>query len=93
MLSSDCCNAALAVLSAPCAVEMRKEATPSTSEKTALSEFKLCESCGAEFEDYIKISENKGKPHDIFWHNREWLQMWSLLGGVPAIPQSIQKVL
>ncbi len=51
------------------------ESTP--SEKKLQPEFSLCESCGAEFEDYIKISEKKGTPGDIFWHNREWLEMWS----------------
>jgi hypothetical protein len=54
-----------------------EETDPLSSESKALSEFKLCESCGAEFEDYIKISQKKGNPHDIFWHNREWLEMWS----------------
>jgi hypothetical protein len=54
-----------------------EEVDPSSSVRKELSEFKLCESCGAEFEDYLKISEKKGKPHDIFWHNREWLEMWS----------------
>ncbi len=49
----------------------------SDSEKKAPLEFTLCESCSAEFEDFMKISEKKGQPHDIFWHNKEWLEMWS----------------
>ena len=48
----------------------------SNSEKKVHPEFSLCESCGAEFEDYMKISEKKGQPHDIFWHNKEWFEMW-----------------
>ena len=51
--------------------------TSSNSQKTPHSEFSLCESCGAEFDDYMKISEKMGTPHDIFWHNREWVEMWS----------------
>jgi len=54
-----------------------EEVDPTDLERKRRSEFKLCESCGAEFEDYIKISEKKGKPHDIFWHNTQWLEMWS----------------
>ena len=49
----------------------------SKTEEAPPSEFSLCESCQAEFEDFIKITEKKGIPHDIFWHNREWLDLWS----------------
>jgi len=49
----------------------------SNSQRKPHPEFRLCESCGAEFEDYMKIAEKKGQPHDVFWHNREWLNMWS----------------
>ena len=51
--------------------------TSSDSQEMPYSEFTLCESCNAEFEDYMKIAEKKGTPHDIFWHNREWVEMWS----------------
>jgi len=54
-----------------------QEADSENSENKPRSEFCLCESCGAEFEDYLRISEKKGKPHDIFWHNSDWLEMWS----------------
>ncbi len=53
------------------------ESESSMLKKHPPPEFVLCESCGAEFEDYRRISEQKGKPGDIFWHNREWLEMWS----------------
>ena len=53
------------------------ESQSSNSDKKSQSEFRLCDSCAAEFEDFIRISEKDGKPHDIFWHNREWLEMWS----------------
>ncbi len=62
---------------AMCGRQAEEVESSSNPENKRRSEFKLCESCGAEFEDYIKITENKGKPHDIFWHNREWLEMWS----------------
>lgn len=36
----------------------------------------LCEGCHAEFEDFKKILRGK-KDHDVFWHNKEWIKLWS----------------
>lgn len=36
----------------------------------------FCESCGAEFEDFLAVSKGK-KESDVFWHNEEWVKMWS----------------
>ena len=36
----------------------------------------LCESCRAEFKEFLEIKSGKKKA-DIFWHNREWMQLWS----------------
>lgn len=38
--------------------------------------FAFCENCRAEFEDFLAISREKKDP-DVFWHNKEWLKMWS----------------
>ncbi len=38
--------------------------------------FYLCESCRAEFEDFLKITSGK-KGSDVFWHNKEWVKLWS----------------
>ena len=54
-----------------------EEGQASNSDKKVQREFRLCESCAAEFEDFIRVSEENRKPNDIFWHNREWLEMWS----------------
>ena len=36
----------------------------------------LCENCRAEFEDFLEMSREQ-KASDIFWHNEEWLKLWS----------------
>ncbi len=38
--------------------------------------FAFCESCRAEFEDFLAISRRKRRP-DVVWHNKEWVKMWS----------------
>ena len=35
----------------------------------------FCESCRGEFEDFMSISD--GQHSEVFWHNEEWLNMWS----------------
>ncbi|OQY43200.1 MAG: hypothetical protein B6240_12930 [Desulfobacteraceae bacterium 4572_87] len=61
---------------AMCGTHAEKPESSNPQEKCH-AEFSLCESCGAEYDDYMKIIEKKGQPNDIFWHNREWLEMWS----------------
>lgn len=61
---------------AMCGRHAEREAS-SKAQEVPPSEFSLCESCQAEFEDFVKITEKKGIPHDIFWHNREWVDLWS----------------
>ncbi len=36
----------------------------------------LCEYCRAEYNDFLEIS-GKNKSSDIFWHNKEWMELWS----------------
>ncbi len=38
--------------------------------------FNLCESCGSEFEDFIRISTNQQTP-ELFWQKEEWRKLWS----------------
>ena len=37
---------------------------------------RLCESCLAEFEDFVDAMRGR-KGSGIFWHNREWKEVWS----------------
>ena len=39
-------------------------------------EFNLCESCLSEFEAFKKMSGERSDKPDVFWHNREWLELW-----------------
>ena len=36
----------------------------------------FCESCRSEFDDFLSVSRG-GKRSEIFWHNKEWVKMWS----------------
>jgi len=38
--------------------------------------FILCESCEAEFEDFLETAKGAGGS-GIFWHNKEWRHLWS----------------
>lgn len=38
--------------------------------------FILCQGCSSEFEDFLKMAKEKKDP-DTFWHNREWMKLWS----------------
>ena len=38
--------------------------------------FTLCQSCDAEFQDFLKMTKGRRRK-DIFWHNQEWLDLWS----------------
>jgi hypothetical protein len=40
------------------------------------ADFHLCESCRAEYEDFLKI-KNADESSHIPWHNDEWKKMWS----------------
>jgi len=39
-------------------------------------EFTLCESCRSEFEAFKKMTEQESVKADLFWHNRQWLELW-----------------
>lgn len=38
--------------------------------------FPFCETCRGEFKDFLSIS-NSGIHSGLFWHNKEWREMWS----------------
>jgi transcription elongation factor Elf1 len=38
--------------------------------------FAFCENCRDEFDDFLSISKGE-KPPDVFWHNKEWIDMLS----------------
>ncbi len=42
---------------------------------TASTDMTLCESCRAEYNDFLEISKG-AKKADIFWHNEEWVNLW-----------------
>lgn len=39
-------------------------------------EFLLCNTCKAEFDDFLDIMNGK-ETTELFWHNKEWLNLWS----------------
>lgn len=36
----------------------------------------LCEICRGEFDDFLSVSSGK-RQSEVFWHNKEWVKMWS----------------
>lgn len=36
----------------------------------------FCEGCRGEYEDYLSVTK-KGKAPTVFWHNKEWEEMWA----------------
>ncbi|MBW1780302.1 MAG: hypothetical protein JRL30_06145 [Deltaproteobacteria bacterium] len=50
---------------------------PSNSPPPPLTEFSLCESCRSEFEAFKKMSQEGSDRQDVFWHNSEWIELWT----------------
>jgi len=40
----------------------------------------FCEGCREDFEEYLAVTKGKREPN-LFWHNKEWLDLWSALLG------------
>jgi hypothetical protein len=40
------------------------------------SGLQFCDSCGEEFREFLAIKKGQKEP-DLFWHNKEWKEMWS----------------
>ncbi|RJR49223.1 MAG: hypothetical protein C4576_06975 [Desulfobacteraceae bacterium] len=38
--------------------------------------FRFCECCREEFEEFLAVKKG-GKTSELFWHNKEWKEMWS----------------
>ena len=60
---------------AMCGLHSRPQERPESSDSESL-EFTLCESCRREYDEFISITRGEKKA-EVFWHNREWLKMWS----------------
>jgi hypothetical protein len=41
------------------------------------TEFNLCESCRSEFEAFKLASQEGQVESDVFWHNNEWIELWT----------------
>jgi hypothetical protein len=39
-------------------------------------DFALCASCRTDFDDYKAVVEG-GQAPDLFWHNEQWMALWS----------------
>jgi len=58
-----------------CGLYLKKEET-STEIPHASMDLMLCESCRSEFDDFLSVSRGQ-QPSEVFWHNKEWVKMWS----------------
>jgi len=50
---------------------------PSDTPPSLPTEFSLCESCRSEFEAFIEASQEGTVEPDVFWHNAEWIELWT----------------
>jgi hypothetical protein len=50
---------------------------PSGLPLSSPTEFSLCESCRSEFEAFRQASQKKPAEADVFWHNNEWIELWT----------------
>jgi hypothetical protein len=57
---------------AMCGVQVERHG----DEKNSPPGLTFCEGCRLEFEEYQDVSKGRKQP-DVFWHNREWLNVWS----------------
>jgi len=55
----------------------KKGAESSSPPSTSSIESTLCEGCRSEFEAFQKILKEGRSGPDIFWHNDEWIDLWT----------------
>lgn len=60
---------------AMCGYHLKASEDPSAPDGPSRG-FILCETCEAEFQDFLKMAPDKGGG-DLFWHNKEWQHLWS----------------
>ena len=60
---------------AMCGIHLKRSDSLTNSTSPSFG-FIFCEGCGEEFEDFSSISRGE-KRSDVFWHNKEWMNMWS----------------
>jgi hypothetical protein len=53
------------------------QSEPSDSPPASLMEFTLCDSCRFEYEAFMQASQKGEVESDIFWHNTEWIELWT----------------
>jgi hypothetical protein len=53
-----------------------KDAVSSHDALSSSFAFAFCENCRDEFDDFLSISKGEKRP-DVFWHNKEWIDMLS----------------
>jgi hypothetical protein len=60
---------------AMCGVQVEMNVSPPNSRPAHLG-LSFCESCREELDEFLSISKG-GKEPTVFWHNKEWKDMWS----------------
>jgi hypothetical protein len=68
-----CCSCALRC--GMCGQHMEPDEACCNRQK-AVQPFHLCETCRADFQDYMDRLDGKGG-EDLFWQNEEWMGLWS----------------
>lgn len=53
-----------------------KVADSSCPPTSAYLNLNLCDYCRAEYDDYLEMTK-KSKSPVMFWHNKEWVELWS----------------
>ena len=56
-----------------CGIQLKD--TEASTHCASSSGYPFCESCRGEFEDFLAVT--RGQRSDTFWHNKEWVDMWS----------------
>jgi len=60
---------------AMCGLYLKRDAS-SASPPLSPGGLIFCESCRSEFDDFLSVSRG-GKRSEVFWHNKEWVKLWS----------------
>lgn len=60
---------------AMCGVQVEMNGSPQKSHPAHLG-LRFCDSCREELDEFLSIARG-GKQPTVFWHNKEWKDMWS----------------
>jgi len=50
---------------------------PSNPPLSSPAELSLCDSCRSEFEAFKEASRKGESKPDVFWHNKQWVELWT----------------